>query len=176
MGIVTKRGDRRRTHLLSGEEVLKTDVHIVASGDLDELLSCLGLARAILMRENHAIVKDADLVMVQRELLRVGAELSCTEASRIGWVSPIVQDDIARIESNIEALECKVRLPREFVLPGNTESSAALDVARSVARRLERSAIALAETGAFQNNHALVYLNRLSDYLFLLARAAEGEK
>ena len=174
MGIVTKQGDRRMTRLLSGEEVGKSHPRIQASGELDELLSFLGVARAALAREPKMVPLAEEIASLQRELLRVGGELSSTDPTACSWVQPIAIADVARVEGAIAKFEAQVKLPREFVLPGGNLPSAHLDVARAAARRLERTAVALAEAGHVSNQHALVYLNRISDFLFLLARAAEA--
>jgi cob(I)alamin adenosyltransferase len=174
MSIVTKQGDKRQTRLLSGEQVSKSHPRIAASGELDELLSFLGVARASVACGAQCIPIVEELAELQRELLRLGAELSCTDPTTCSWVQPVSSAEISRIETRIAQLESQVRLPREFVLPGGSVPSAHLDVARAAARRLERTAVALAEQGHFSNDRALIYLNRISDYLFLLARAAEA--
>ncbi len=175
MGIVTRQGDKLRTRLLSGEEVGKSHPRIHATGELDELLSFLGVARAALAREPKLATVAGEIALLQRELLRLGAELSCTDPTACSWVQPLTKAEVGRIEGRIGELEPLVRLPKEFVLPGGSLPSAHLDVARAAARRLERAAVALAEGKAFANDQALIYLNRISDYLFLLARSADAD-
>jgi cob(I)alamin adenosyltransferase len=169
MKIYTARGDQGATDLL-GERVTKDDPRIDLLGDLDEANSSIGFARS-LARVTQA---NGMLIAAQRDLYQVMAELAFVdttrpdslrfEASRVAW-----------LEDQIAAVEATVTLPREFVVPGDTPSGAAMDVARTVIRRAERQAVALASAGGIGNPEIVRYLNRLSSLLFILARAEDAQ-
>jgi cob(I)alamin adenosyltransferase len=171
MSIITKQGDAGRTKLLTGEEVSKTDPRLEAAGALDELTSHLGFARALLRRTQGDEATARAIEELQRDLIRMGGELSSRGAAN--WVESTTEAHVRLIEEKVSEIEGAIALPREFVLPGATEAGAALDIARTVARRLERCVVALHETGGYVNRQGLIYLNRLSDYLFMLARKVE---
>jgi len=167
MKIYTARGDQGQTDLL-GARVGKDDPRIDLLGDLDETTSAIGLGRA------HAAEDGTRrrLEQVQRDLYQMMAELAFTDETRPdAFVFPAERVDW--LETEIEAVTATVTLPREFVLPGDTVPGAALDVARTVARRAERAAVALAAAGQIGNPEILRYLNRLSSLLFILARAED---
>lgn len=167
MKMYTARGDTGDTDLL-GERVTKDDPRIDLLGALDETSAALGLGRA------HAKLDDtsAATITAQRDLYQIMAELAFADdvrpdslhldAHRVTW-----------LEEETDRLAERVTLPREFVLPGDTVPGAALDVARTVARRAERHAVALHRAGGIGNPEILRYLNRLSSLLFILARAED---
>jgi cob(I)alamin adenosyltransferase len=165
MGIVTKTGDEGLTSLWSGERVWKDDLRVEAYGTLDELSSALGLARhaARLPEVLEAIER------IQRDLVRAGGELASRGQA---FSSPILPEDEEGITRLVEELELRVPLSG-FVLPGMTEASAGLDLARTIARRAERRIVALARD-AEVGEPLRRYVNRLSDLLFMLARAEEA--
>jgi ATP:cob(I)alamin adenosyltransferase len=165
MSIMTKTGDDGTTGLLSDERVSKDDPRVEAYGTVDELASFLGVARHVCsLNEVRSAIEE-----VQRVLFRVAGELA---SPGIPFDDPIRDEDEARVAEKTAAIE--ERIPLEgFVLPGMTQGSAALDVARTVARRAERRIVALArdsEVAIPLRN----YMNRLSDYLFMLARDEEA--
>ncbi|MBL8968133.1 MAG: cob(I)yrinic acid a,c-diamide adenosyltransferase [Spirochaetaceae bacterium] len=165
MSIVTKTGDEGLTSLWSGERVWKDDMRVEAYGTVDELSSFLGLARHSCAQPETLSAIEA----IQRDLVRVAAELASRGQP---FTKPLVAADEERLTKATEALEKRIPLTG-FVLPGMTPGSAALDVARTVARRAERLVVALArevEVG----DPLRRYLNRLSDYLFMLARSEEN--
>ncbi len=171
--IVTKTGDRGETGLLYGGRVSKTDPRTEAYGSIDEAISALGLARALMTdRTRHAIV-----LRIQSELFTVGAELA-TDAAEYETLKKhfalVTEDFTHRLESEIIDLEANVPLPDAFVIPGGTQAAAALDLARAVIRRAERRVVALQLRESLRNPEVLRYLNRLSDLVFMLARAEEG--
>jgi cob(I)alamin adenosyltransferase len=169
MGIVTKRGDDRRTDLLGGERVSKADPRLEALGVVDVLNSQLGMARALAGGRGSRCGEVArDVERVQRDLMRI-----CGELAGGGESGTTAGEDVARLEERIQALEEGTQLPRSFIVPGGCAASAAMDMARAISRRLERLVVGLAEQGAYRNDQGLIYLNRLSDYLFLLARHIE---
>lgn len=169
MRLYTGRGDQGDTDLL-GARVGKDDARIALLGALDETTSAIGLGRAL-----AAAARSKDLLIeVQRDLYRIMAELAFTDevrpaAYRLG------EERVARLSELTDALTAEVPLPREFVLPGDSVAGAALDVARTVARRAEREAVALARAGQIANPQIVRYLNRLSSLLFILARFEDRE-
>lgn len=168
MGIVTKTGDKGTTRLLSGNTVPKTDPRLNVVGTLDEVVAALGLARS------HSPDKEfsSKIKALQLDLMRLSAEFSCCDKDTV-LVKTTSQDHVAKLESDIAELASQMKLPRSFLVPGATPCSSALELARAVSRRLEREAILLYEAKTYDNGSAFIYLNRLSDYLFLLARKAE---
>ncbi len=164
MSIVTKTGDGGLTSLWSGERVRKDDPRVEAYGTLDELSSFLGLARHSARLPSTLEAIDS----VQGDLVRAGGEL----ASRGKPFSlPLSAADVEALTTATRLLEEKIPLDG-FVLPGMTPASASLDVARAVARRAERRVLSLARE-AEVSTELRVWLNRLSDWLFMLARAEE---
>ena len=182
MRIYTKKGDTGTTGLLfGGDRVSKADLRTDAYGTTDETVSALGLARAAL--GSASTRTDADLrlrdlaLRLQRELFVVGAELA-THADRRNRLTPgtslVTADMVEALEREIDALEADHPMPAEFVLPGETMTGAALDLARTTVRRAERRAVALSESGGLPDSQVVPYLNRLADLLFVMARAADG--
>ena len=167
MRIYTARGDQGTTDLL-GERVGKDDPRIQLLGALDETTSTIGLGRSL------ASFAGADelLVTAQRDLYQIMAELAFTNEVRPDSLR-LSADRVAWLEASIASVQGSVELPRQFVIPGDTTAGAALDVARTVARRAERLAVALANADAIGNPEILRYLNRLSSLLFILARAED---
>lgn len=164
MGIVTKTGDDGSTSLFSGERVSKNDIRIEVLGAVDELSCLLGFAACAAGRSETA----SSLRSLQEILSRVGGEL----ASAAGAFRDSIQsDEIEALERAIESLEPQYA-PEGFILPGNNESSARIHLARTAARRLERRLVSMAEEHAVSDT-VRRWLNRLSDYLFLLARSEE---
>ncbi len=171
--IVTKTGDSGETGLLYGGRVSKADPRTEAYGTVDEAISALGTARALIRdRARHATV-----LRIQSELFTVGAELA-TDAGEVANLQKhfltVTPDFTARLEAEITALEATVALPDAFVIPGGTMAAAALDVARTVLRRAERRIVSLQQQHFPVSPELLRYVNRLSDLAFMLARAEEG--
>lgn len=168
--IYTRTGDGGMTRLASGAQVMKSDARVAAYGDVDETNACLGLARL----HTAGGPLDPMLARIQNELFDLGADLATPakpdEAE--GAVLRILDSQVSRLEAEIDALNADLPPLASFVLPGGTPAAAALHLARTVARRAERAAVALAETGEPVSPPALRYLNRLSDLLFVAARAA----
>ena len=167
MRIYTARGDTGQTDLL-GERVEKDDPRIDAIGTLDETTSSIGFGRAL---AQVAATNDR-LKTVQRDLYQVMAELAFTDETRPDSLH-FTADRTAWLEAELDILSTEIELPREFVLPGETASGAALDIARTVSRRAERQAVALTRQGVIGNPEIVRYLNRLSSLLFMLARAED---
>jgi cob(I)alamin adenosyltransferase len=165
--IYTGGGDRGETSLGDGSRVPKLDCRIAAFGAVDELNSQIGLALAADM---PAEMNDI-LSRVQNELFDLGADLSVPfgVADRLR----ISEDHIERLEQDCDRFNAELSELKSFVLPGGSEAAARLHVARAVCRRAEREALAAAEELDI-SRLALVYLNRLSDLLFILARTANA--
>lgn len=171
--IVTRTGDGGETGLLYGGRVSKADPRTEAYGSVDEAISALGAARSLVAdRGRHAII-----LRLQSELFTVGAELA-TDTAELANLEKhflVVNPEFtARVEQEIAELEGSVQLPDAFVIPGGTPSGAALDVARTVLRRAERRIVALRSAEIAVSPELLRYMNRLSDLVFMLARAEEG--
>jgi cob(I)alamin adenosyltransferase len=156
--IYTRGGDKGETSLGDGSRVSKLDPRVTAMGDVDELNSLVGWA--------------GGLDRVQNELFDVGADLSVPYAGSEDRLR-VTQESIDLLEAEIEAANASLPELKSFVLPGGSERAARLFLARAVCRRAERAVLAVPDT----NPLAAVYLNRLSDLLFVLARAAnDGEE
>jgi cob(I)alamin adenosyltransferase len=170
VSITTRVGDRGTTFLFSGEEVSKDSPRTRAYGDLDELVSVLGLARATARRPDvRRSVTD-----LQRELFIAGAELA-TSARHVKLLKQRVDAArLAQLDARREELEKRIPMPAGFILPGGTLAAAHLDHARTLARRLERRVVGLRRRKLVNNPALIIWLNRLSDYLWLLARREEG--
>lgn len=169
MKISTKIGDDGKTSLLCGGRVRKDDLRIEACGALDELSSFLGLSKCLSKdRMSKRIINNA-----QQALFVIGSEIAAGK-SDYKLKKRIEQGDIRSLELSIERLEKKGRVKSSsFVLPGRNSLSATLDVARSITRRAERRAVTLKRKGIVKNICMIIYLNRLSDLLYLLARSCE---
>lgn len=168
MKIYTKTGDGGETSLFDKSRVSKADARVDAYGEIDELNACLGAARAARL--------DADLTgvleQIQRELFAVGARLadpSSKIASRVEKVS-VTDAEVTQLELMIDRLEEQLPPLRHFILPGGSNAGALLHLARTVCRRAERRVVSLG-AGAV-DPVIIVYLNRLSDLLFVMARVA----
>ena len=162
--VYTKTGDKGETSLVDGSRVSKADLRVAAYGDVDELNSLLGMAR---VGADDGQLNDA-LGRIQNELFIVGADL----ASPVTVAVPrITEERITEMEQLIDLLLEELEPLREFILPGGTAFGATLHLARTVARRAERSVARLAAESEI-NPRALEYLNRLSDLLFVMARVA----
>jgi cob(I)alamin adenosyltransferase len=165
--LYTGLGDDGTTDLL-GARVAKDDPRIDALGSLDEATSAIGLGRS--MATDRRVRED--LVEVQRDLYRVMAALAFTPELRPAAYE-FAQDRVDWLGAETDAMAATVELPREFILPGESQPGAALDVARSVTRRGERQVVALAHAGHEVNATILGYLNRLSSLLFIAARVED---
>ena len=170
--IYTRTGDKGDTALSDGSRVAKHDPRVEAYGTVDELNATLGLARL------QACGDMADrLGVIQNELFDLGADLSRPGVDRDGDapypVLRIVQVQVDRLETEIDAMNADLPALRSFILPGGSALAAHLHLCRTVARRAERRATELA-AGGDANPVAVKYLNRLSDWLFVAARAANG--
>lgn len=183
--VATGRGDNGTTALLyGGERVSKDNLRTEAYGAVDEAVAALGLARAelgVIARAGEAgpaLTRLEELVLrIQRELFVVGAELATNPEARAKGRDDTTRVSAAMVRGMDEALrelEAQIVLPREFVVPGETRLSAALELSRTVLRRAERRAVTLVlDDEGLADSRLLPYLNRLADLLWVLARAAE---
>lgn len=174
MVISTKKGDGGRTRLLSGEEVSKNDPRTSAYGVLDEAVSAIGLGRA-LSRDGRV---RSELLAIQETCFLIGAELATVPAAAQSLPGRVGQEHLDELEALGARLEEQVELDPKFIVPGATAASAAIDLARTIVRRLERDVVSLVqeESDIPGNPCMLPYLNRLSDVLFLLARCEEKQQ
>lgn len=170
MRIYTRTGDEGQTGLLYGGRVWKDDRGPEAYGAVDEAVAAIGAARA------HADGElAADLLSLQRDLFVVGAELATDPANRSKLepgVSLTTTDMVSRLESLIDRTVAAHPLPQEFVVPGENHLEAALEVARATVRRAERRVISYVRDGGLDGSVVPVYLNRLADLLYVIARSA----
>jgi cob(I)alamin adenosyltransferase len=173
--IYTKTGDRGETALMGGRRVPKDDPRVAAYGDVDETNAAIGAARAARPTE----LADALLADIQRDLFTIGGALATPRPESLGAARraklAVSATRVRALEKAIDAAEKGLEPLRHFVLPGGTPKAAALHVARAVCRRAERSVVRLErEERVAGGRTILIYLNRLSDLLFVLARVANA--
>lgn len=172
--IYTKKGDDGTTGLWYGGRVPKTDPRTEAYGSIDEANSALGVARALCKKNQSGLASD--LLQLQQGLFVAGAELATAPeaAERLeDGVSRVTDGMVDAVEVDIDRYMRQVDLPPQFVIPGGTELSAALDVARSAIRRAERRIVALRDADGLASEAVLRYVNRASDLVFAMARFAD---
>jgi cob(I)alamin adenosyltransferase len=182
--VATTKGDDGTTGLLyGGDRIPKDDARTEAYGTVDEAVAALGLARANLGAKERIgtlalpLGRLGDLILrFQRELFVVGAELATNPGA---WDrledgrTRVSRAMVEAVERDLVELERHIEMPREFVVPGETPTSAALELARTILRRAERRAVALRRDGMIPGDNLIPYLNRLADLVWVLARAAE---
>ncbi len=169
--IYTRTGDKGTTGLVDGSRVPKHDLRLAAMGDVDEANSAIGVAVSLL----QGAADTAALQTIQNDLFDLGADLATPgEDYTPGPMAlRIVASQVARLEHQIDAMNEALAPLDSFILPGGTPAAAAIHMARAITRRAERSAT-LAAASMPLNPLALAYINRLSDYLFVLARRMNG--
>ena len=175
MSIVTKTGDDGTTALMYGRRVSKTHPRVAASGCVDELNSALGFARAT---APDAFIGD-NVLPIQKDLVALMGELSLLPEDRARYEKdgyPLFTADLLnKLDELAKSIEAETLFLNDWATPGSTLSSAGLDVARTVCRRAERHVCALQESGELNNRNIVIYLNRLSDVLWLMARWADSK-
>jgi len=170
MKLYTKTGDDGTTGLFGGARVKKASPRVEAYGTVDELNSVVGVARAARLDPES----EAVLARVQVDLFTLGAELACVPGKEAKLNMPLLTPaDAERLEKAIDSAETHVEPLKFFVLPCGSPQAAALHLARTVCRRAERALLALDDAPA--RGELVIYLNRLSDLLFVLARRANAE-
>ena len=169
--IYTKTGDDGKTGLFGGGRVRKDDARVSAYGDVDELNAFIGQARSVDMMPRI----DEVLAPVQRDLFSIGALLATPHPEKHKEQlekARLTDKRIAQLEQAIDDCEAELAPLKAFIMPGGTAKASALHVARTICRRAERAVISLQHSGADVPQLIIVYLNRLSDLLFVLARVA----
>ena len=167
--VTTRTGDGGETSLFGKPRVRKTDLRIEALGDLDEAQAAIGVARAFAPRSTLG----RELLELQRGLYVAMAEVA-TPAEDLGRLGERLDATaVTKLERAIDAVRARVRIEGRFVIPGDTPIAAAVDYARTVMRRAERRVVACTDAGLVDSAVLVPWLNRASDLLFVLARAAE---
>ncbi len=165
MKIYTRTGDKGETSLFSGGRVRKDHLRVETYGTVDELNSILGLVRA----ESLPEIAQQRLERVQNELFIIGADLATPMDHSPAWLKRLEESTIESLEIEIDQMAAELPPLKNFILPGGTRAAATVQVARTVCRRAERLTVSLAADEAI-NLAVITYLNRLSDWLFTLAR------
>ena len=174
MKIYTKTGDSGETGLYGGERVPKTAQRVEAYGTVDECNSAIGMARAALTEAEHRDDLDGVLAHIQNTLFDVGADLATVQGSRYEKnLVRIDAQDVSQLEQQIDHYQEECPPFTGFIHPGGTPASAALHLARTIARRAEREVLRL-EAEETINHDVILYLNRLSDFLFIFARVVNA--
>jgi len=168
--IYTRTGDAGQTGLADGTRCAKYDLRVVTYGDVDEANATIGIVRLYVEHKGH----DEALKRIQHDLFDLGADLSTPVKENEGKTLRITDTQVNRLEKEIDALNAKLKPLNSFVLPGGKKAAAYLHLARTVVRRAERLACALAEKEDI-NFSAVRYLNRLSDFLFVLSRSVNDD-
>lgn len=174
MKIYTKTGDKGDTGLIDGSRILKSDLRIMAYGEVDEANSHIGLT--ISKIKGNSIFDDLEKILleIQHDLFVLGAELANPQNTKDDKML-LKKEMITNIESYIDKLESELAPISYFILPGGTVESSLLHICRTVVRRAERTAVALSREQKI-NQDILMYLNRLSDLLFVLARVTNNRQ
>ena len=159
--IITRNGDQGKTKLAQGDSVYKNELIINAIGDIDELNSVLGVCISSCNDEN--IINE--IKNIQNDLFNIGGEISLNDSSK----NLLKDDSLSFLDNRIKELNASLEPLEEFILPGGNSFSSNLHLARAIARRSERSIVDL-YIKDLENNNIVKYLNRLSDYLFVLSR------
>jgi cob(I)alamin adenosyltransferase len=170
--IYTRTGDDGTTALGSGERRPKHDLRVASYGTVDEANACIGMARVHAASTHPAL--DAMLSRIQNDLFDLGADLATPDTGEDLGYEPlrIVASQVERLEADIDALNKPIKPLRSFILPGGSPAAAALHLARTVSRRAERLMVELSQTeGEIVGPEAIRYINRVSDFLFVAARA-----
>lgn len=170
MKITTKKGDAGRTSLLNKRRrVAKTNVRKQVNGTLDEVNAALGLARATCEKKRICAL----ILRLQEEIFMVCSEVAASPDDLDKLDRRIGAKHIRRLERGMDGIEKRMPMPENFVVAGATQVSAMLDLARTFTRRAERWAVAAKEEGVIRSDNLMKYLNRLSDYIFTIARYYE---
>ena len=173
MSIATRTGDDGTTAFMYGRRVPKSHPRVEAYGTVDELNAALGLARAT---AEHDFIRE-NLFSIQKDLVVLMGELGVQPEDLERYVkdgySPVTPDMTAKLDALVHEIEAQNMSFKGWATPGATKNSATLDVARTVCRRAERRVCALKESGGLKNGAIIIYLNRLSDLLWLFARWVE---
>jgi len=167
--IYSRKGDLGLTTLANRETISKSHPRVAAYGDLDEATSALGVARAFLSPQQHAVILEETMLFSQR-LYALAAQVAGSGDPRL----PINEDDVRHLERAIDRAAAAAPDLHTFIIPGGVPGAALLQVARTVARRAERSVLGSDEAREVVGAQGLVFLNRVSDYLFVAAREVQA--
>ncbi len=166
MKIYTHAGDKGATSLGSGSRVSKNDIRIETLGTLDELNSAIGVVLAFLSDKKHALLKKK-LINIQKDLIKISSALAFPAFHKVEGLDK----QVLEFEKLIDALSGQMPPLKNFILPGGSKAGALLHLSRAIARRAERRVVTLFDKEGIDNN-IIIYLNRLSDLLFTMARFA----
>jgi len=167
MKIYTKAGDQGKTSLIGGTRVPKSHIRIESYGTVDELNSFIGLLNDLVVDEKI----NADLKEIQDRLFTVGSSLACDPEKESALRIPdLKEEDILRLENAMDAMNEVLAPMKSFIIPGGHQAISTAHIARCVCRRAERWCVNMQEEDLFVETLVIKYLNRLSDYLFTLAR------
>lgn len=164
--ITTKTGDKGMTSLLGGGRVRKDHIIVRTCAQLDELCSFLGLAKSLMSERACKKLLES----IQKDLYVICSEVACQKRFAAKLKKRIEKNHIKRLEDRICDLESRLKVKRCFTLPGENSVSALLDVARARCRSAEINIVTLKNKRLLNNNHILIYVNRLSDLLYLMSR------
>ena len=165
MKIYTKGGDKGQTSLLGGKRVQKSNSRIEAYGSIDELNANLGMLRDLVVTED---IKE-DILRIQNRLFVIGAILACEVDPKQFNLTNISEPDINHLEASIDAMEKELPVLKNFILPGGHITVSQCHICRCICRRVERNVVSLGQQERYEEI-IIKYLNRLSDYLFVLGR------
>jgi cob(I)alamin adenosyltransferase len=172
--IYTKTGDEGKTRLVDGRECSKASPRVEAYGSVDELNSQLGLLMSEVKNSKHIRLNESLLFLesIQNQLFNLGSHIACEKEETRTYLPPLAEAWIEQIEQQIDQMDAELPELKNFILPGGSMAAALAHVSRTICRRSERQIVALIDQGAqgFELTFCLKYLNRLSDYLFVLAR------
>jgi cob(I)alamin adenosyltransferase len=168
----SKKGDRGYTSLLGGQRIPKSGPRPEAYGTLDEASSALGIARALAVRPE---TKEM-ILAIQKDLSLLCAELATAPEDLLKAPCRLTSEHVDCLERGMEELQQNLKIPAEFICPGETVSAAAIDLGRTIVRRAERKTVVLIQQKQIDNIEVLRYLNRLADFLFVLARFEESPR
>ena len=172
MKIYTKTGDKGETSLYTGERVLKNDPFLHSLGSVDECSSAIGLSLSFLPKESEFHTIQAQLEEIQHALFDLGAAIATPQTRASSYKIDLTRfgaEGTSKLEKWIDEMELHLTPLKTFILPGGHPAAAALHLARSISRRAERHTVPL-NLNAEVSNEVLIYLNRLSDYLFVACR------
>ena len=176
--IYTYNGDKGQTNLFLGGTISKSDLRVETYGTVDEVVSSLGFAKTQCKTKEVIDI----LEILQNSLFIVGAELSANQDSSSKnekvdqLINTIESKNIKELEALIDSISKRIDLGNEFILPGTSSGSSSIDITRTIVRRLERLAVRLNEKIALRNKYILIFINRMSDLLFVLARLEDKDK
>jgi len=174
MKIYTRTGDAGSTGLFGGPRVSKDDARIEAYGTVDELNAVLGCVRSVDADGSGEESVSLQIAQIQRELFSIGAELATPDPDAHG-LRVINMTHVSRIEQWIDEHESGLSPLKQFILPGGTQAASMLHLSRAICRRAERRIVTLGgQQGVKISDAVVIYINRLSDYLFVLSRAVNS--